>query len=580
MSNDKNNLVYREQLDDNVIEMLSKDIGSNYSLRTENTKTIVAALNEILGKDIICNAVGSPLLTTDTFNVMGEKIKGLTADFKSKLLGLGVDVSGVDKMESLIRKMDEIDLGVDADTILQSYIDNLKQILSDNGIELNGDEELADLIIKVDDVLIDKDNMIKDLEYTNTSNEEISNDLFTLLTLAGFNVTDNNNMGDIYKFLEESCSSPVNVKQVACGQEHTMIVKNDGSLWGCGTSGRYIGLGDDKERLMFTKVTTNINNDVERVICGYSHTFIIKNDGSLWACGNNGSGQLGLGNTTTYKTFTQVTTNVSDVKEIVCGYNCTFMLKNDGSLWACGDNQKGHLGLNDTTNRNVFTQVTTNINNDVKQVSCSLCNHIMIVKNDGSLWGCGSNERYQLGLGGDSDKKIFTQVTNGVNNDVKEVYCTGGIYVTASNQYNGSTFIVKNDGSLWAVGYTLNGQLGVNYDGAYAYIKALTEVTDNININEVCQIAGGQYSSLLLKNDGTLWAAGGGWCRGTEDAATLIFIQVGDNVKQVSCGYNHTFIIKNDGSLWGCGENEDGQLGLNNTIDTKLFSRLKGFYVR
>ena len=579
MSNDKNNLVYREQLDDNVIEMLSEDIGSNYSLRTENTKTIVAALNEIHGKDVICNAVGSPLLTTDTFNVMGEKIKGLTADFKAKLLGLGVDVSGVDKMESLIRKMDEIDLGVDADTILQSYIDNLKQILSDNGIELNGDEELADLIIKVDDVLIDKDNMIKDLEYINTGNEEISNDLFTLLTLAGFNVTDNN-MGDIYKFLEESCSSPVNVKQVACGRYHTMIVKNDGSLWGCG-SGRYVGLGDTTKRTMFTKVTANINNDVKQVVCGYDHTFIIKNDGSVWACGYNGSGALGLDNTTTQNTFTQVTTNVSDVKEIVCGYECTFMLKNDGSLWACGNNDKGQLGLGDTTQRNVFTQVTTNINNDVKQVSCSLCNHVMIVKNDGSLWGCGSNERYQLGLGSDSDKKIFTQVTNDVNNDVKEVYCTGTMYVSGSNQYNGSTFIVKNDGSLWAVGYTLNGQLGINYDGPpYTYRSYFTEVTDNININEVCQINGGHYSNLLLKNDGTLWAAGGGWCRGTEDESTLIFIQVDDNVKQVSCGYDHTFIIKNDGRLLGCGENENGQLGLNDTTDKKLFSRLTGFYVR
>ena len=83
MSNDKNNLVYREQLDDNVIEMLSEDIGSNYSLRTENTKTIVAALNEILGKDIICNAVGSPLLTTDTFAQMGEKIHVMVSDFKA-----------------------------------------------------------------------------------------------------------------------------------------------------------------------------------------------------------------------------------------------------------------------------------------------------------------------------------------------------------------------------------------------------------------------------------------------------------------------------------------------------------------
>ena len=151
MSEDKNSLVYREQLDDNVIEMLSEDIGNNYSLRTENQRTIVAALNEIHGKDVISNAVGSPLLTTDTFDVMGEKIVGLTNDFKAKLLGLGVSVSSVDKLESLISKLDGIDLGADAEELLSPFIDTLSGILADEGVILNGNETLGELIIKVDE---------------------------------------------------------------------------------------------------------------------------------------------------------------------------------------------------------------------------------------------------------------------------------------------------------------------------------------------------------------------------------------------------------------------------------------------
>ena len=164
MSTDKNNLVYQEQLDDNVIEMLSEDIGSNYSLRTENTKTIVAALNEILGKDIICNAVGSPLMTTDTFDVMGEKINGLTSDFKAKLLGLGVSISSVDKLESLISKLDGIDLGADAEELLSPFIDTLSGILADEGVILNGNETLGELIIKVDERFNELHNEIDSLE--------------------------------------------------------------------------------------------------------------------------------------------------------------------------------------------------------------------------------------------------------------------------------------------------------------------------------------------------------------------------------------------------------------------------------
>ena len=94
---------------------------------------------------------------------------------------------------------------------------------------------------------------------------------------------------------------------------HTIILKNDGSVWttggGNGTDGYYnygqLGLGDKNVRTAFTQVTANINNDVNQVACSEHHTFIMKNDGSLWACGSNGSGQLGLNDTTNRNTFTQ-----------------------------------------------------------------------------------------------------------------------------------------------------------------------------------------------------------------------------------------------------------------------------------
>ena len=92
------------------------------------------------------------------------------------------------------------------------------------------------------------------------------------------------------------------------------------------------------------------------MICGGDYTFILKNDGSVWACGYNSSGQLGLGDATNKSKFTQVTTNISDVKQIACGYARTSILKNDGSVWSCGSNNSGQLGLGDTTNRNTFTE--------------------------------------------------------------------------------------------------------------------------------------------------------------------------------------------------------------------------------
>ena len=95
------------------------------------------------------------------------------------------------------------------------------------------------------------------------------------------------------------------------------------------------------------------------------HSLILKNDGTLWGTGYNKNGQLGLGDTTDRTTFTQVTTNANDIKSIYCGENHTLILKNDGTLWGCGLNTSGQLGLGDGNNRTTFTQITTNTD-DIK----------------------------------------------------------------------------------------------------------------------------------------------------------------------------------------------------------------------
>ena len=58
---------------------------------------------------------------------------------------------------------------------------------------------------------------------------------------------------------------------------------------------------------------------------GYSeHSLILKNDGTLWGCGNNYYGNLGLGDNTNRTTFTQVTTNTDNIKSVYCGYYHNF----------------------------------------------------------------------------------------------------------------------------------------------------------------------------------------------------------------------------------------------------------------
>ena len=210
---------------------------------------------------------------------------------------------------------------------------------------------------------------------------------------------------------------------------HTLILKNDSTLWGCGNnSSGQLGLGYTANRLSFTIIGIN-TNDIKSVYCGYGHTFILKNNGTLWGCGGNSYGELGLGDTNNRKIFAQITTNVNDIKSVYCGNNHTIILKNDGTLWGSGYNRLGHLGLGDTTNRNIFTKITT----DIKSAYCG-SEYTVALKNDGTLWACGDNHYGQLGLGDTTNRKTLTQVTTNAD-DIKSVYC-GGNY----------TSILKNNG--------------------------------------------------------------------------------------------------------------------------------------
>lgn len=434
---------------------------------------------------------------------------------------------------------------------LKDYIKD-KQDAIDNSLETNN-KTIVGAINELVQNSVQNSNKI----------EEIKNKLYDLMLDGGYEVDSSMDIDSLLDLLILSGISVSDIKQIDCGEYHTFVLKNNGSLWSCGWN-QYgqLGLNNNNTTYKtFTQVTNNINNDVKQVACGGNFTFIIKNDGSLWCCGKNSNGQLGLNDTTQRYTFTQVTTNINnDIKQIACGTEHVYVLKNDGSIWSCGYNGNGQLGLGDTTTRKTFTQVTTNINNDAKQIACG-SSHSFILKNDGTLWSCGLNGNGRLGLGDATNRNTFTQVTTNINNDAKQIAC--GYH---------HTFILKNDGSAWGCGLNTYGQLGLGDD---TQRNTFTKVTTNIN-NDVKQIACGDNHTFVLKNDGTVWACGynGAGQLGLNNnttKSTFTKINANTNVKQIACGYTYTYILKNDGSVWATGYNTYGQLGVNDTSQRAIF---------
>lgn len=115
---DKSNKFEATNVEDALLEnktsilSLEEDAGDLATLQTTNKDNLVNAINEVFqnannGKNIIANAIGSPLVNSDTFSVMGTKIDVLTQTFQNTLNEKGVEVLPSDKMSTLIDKVIE-----------------------------------------------------------------------------------------------------------------------------------------------------------------------------------------------------------------------------------------------------------------------------------------------------------------------------------------------------------------------------------------------------------------------------------------------------------------------------------------
>ena len=215
-----------------------------------------------------------------------------------------------------------------------------------------------------------------------------------------------------------------NWKSVACGTDFTAAIKTDGSLWtwGYNVDGR-LGINNTANRN--TPVTTFAGgNDWKSVSAGGGYTAAIKTDGSLWVWGSNTDGRLGTNDTNTRTTPVTTFAGGNNWKSVAVGDRHTAAIKTDGSLWTWGRNPFGQLGTNDTT-PNRSTPVTTFAGGtNWKSVSVAY-SQIVAIKTDGTLWTCGGNNNGQLGINNTANRSVPVTTFAGGNN-WKSADCDGG----------------------------------------------------------------------------------------------------------------------------------------------------------
>jgi alpha-tubulin suppressor-like RCC1 family protein len=181
-----------------------------------------------------------------------------------------------------------------------------------------------------------------------------------VLLAAGYNAygqLGTGNTSNITSFTQIA----TDVKDVIAGRYNfVFIIKNDGTVWSTGqnTDGQ-LGLGDNSQRTSFTQVTTNVSN-VKKITCGYSCTIMLKDDGTLWGTGDGVYGQLGLGTDVDKNVFTQATTNITQgVKDVVTGGYHNLIIRKDNLVMSCGQNTSGQLGISGKTNQLSYVETSS-----------------------------------------------------------------------------------------------------------------------------------------------------------------------------------------------------------------------------
>jgi hypothetical protein len=173
----------------------------------------------------------------------------------------------------------------------------------------------------------------------------------------------------------------------------------------------------------------------------------------------------------------------------------------------------------------------------------------------GGMWAFGDGIYGGTGLSSNISRSSPMQV--GSLTTWAQVSC-GGFFAAA----------VKTDGSLWAWGIHVNGQLGIGPIVAPFSQSSPVRVGALSNWKHVC--CGGSHS-VAIKTDGTLWSWGNNGS-GKLGLGNVVHrsspVQVGalTNWRQVSCAISHTLAIKTDGTLWSWGANTTGELGTGTIV--------------
>ncbi|XP_026528407.1 E3 ISG15--protein ligase HERC5-like [Notechis scutatus] len=209
------------------------------------------------------------------------------------------------------------------------------------------------------------------------------------------------------------------IVQIACGDHHSMALSKGGELfaWGENEHGQ-LGVGKAMGHIKEPQLVQALEGiPLINIAAGSAHSMVVSIFGTVYSWGKNMFGQLGLGDTEDR----YIPTNVKALEQkktvfISCGGEHTAVLSKDGLVCTFGSGCYGQLGHNSTCNELFPRLVAELFGAQVTQVACGRWHTLVYVPALGEVYSFGYGAEGQHGEGRTSDQLIPLPLDLGVRN--------------------------------------------------------------------------------------------------------------------------------------------------------------------
>ncbi len=351
---------------------------------------------------------------------------------------------------------------------------------------------------------------------------------------------------------------PENVLEVALGEAHACARKPEGTVrcWGDDRSGQ-TGSGMTTDAGLHEEpVDVAGIDDAIDIASGRAHTCVVRRSGKVSCWGFDNDGQLGDGQTGTTSPTPVDALNISDAVAVAAGSTFTCAARRAGGVACWGNNGSGQLGTGNTTPSPSPISVP-NLEGVIAIAAGQV--HACAVKKDGSVscWGEGANGQLGTGqVGGSTSPAPVTALPESVSVAATErstcaLARSGTVYCWGANE----------------VGQLGNGAANSAPNPSPIVVSSLNDaIAIAAGKNHVCAVR--KAGTVVCWGAGGSGQLGDGQSRPDASAPQATFVSVSNvnNAIGIGAGGNTSCAPTRIGSIQCWGANDRGQLGNRSTV--------------